>query len=85
MGDITAAQAKEAARGRMTLEGNIQIADMYEKSPDNVRQQTLALVRDCFDDHRGLIVCATASPYIYGQGQKCWPQYKAMIDAVIGA
>jgi len=85
MGDITAAQAKEAARGRMTLEGNIQIADMYEKSADCVRDQAKALIRDCFDDHRGLIVCATASPYIYGEGKTCWPQYKAMIDAVIGA
>ena len=83
MGDITPAQIKEAARGRMTVEGNIQIADMYEKTPDDIRGQVEALIRECFDDRRGLILCATASPYIYGEGETCFPQYKAMIDATL--
>ena len=83
MGDITAAQAKATARGRMCLEGNIQIADMYEKSPEQLREQAEALIADAFDDRCGLIVCPTASLYIRGAGEQCFPQVKAMVDAVL--
>jgi len=83
MGDITPAQAKGVARGKLCLEGNIQISAMYEHTPEQVRAETEALMRDAFDDRRGLIVCPTASPYIPGKGQECFPQYKAMIDAVL--
>ncbi|MDD5483481.1 MAG: uroporphyrinogen decarboxylase family protein [Kiritimatiellae bacterium] len=82
MGNITAAEAKEMARGKMCLEGNIQIAAMYEKKPEEIRAETEKLIRDAFDDRKGLIVCPTASPYIRGAGEKCFPQFKAMIDAV---
>ncbi len=83
MGDITARQAKEVVRGRLCLEGNIQIATMYERTPEQVRQETVALIADAFDDHRGLIVSPTASPYIRGAGEVCFPQYQAMIDTVL--
>ncbi len=83
LGDITPAEAKAAARGRITLEGNLQIGDMYDCSPGEIRAQTEALIAACFDDHRGLIVSPTASPYIRGAGHRCWPQYKAMIDTVL--
>ncbi len=82
-GDITAAEAKAAARGRMSLEGNIQIDRMYSATPDEIRGETQALIRDAFDDRRGLTVCPTASPYIRGQGEACFPTFKAMIDAVV--
>lgn len=82
MGDITAAEAKAKARGRLTLEGNIQIADMYEKSPGQIRAQTEALIATCFDDRHGLIICPTASPYIYGAGEQCYRQFEAMINTV---
>lgn len=83
MGDMMAAEAKAFARGKLCLEGNIQINRMFEASADEIRQETEALIRDAFDDHRGLIVSPTASPYIRGQGEICFPQYKAMIDTVI--
>jgi len=83
MGDITPSEAKELARDRMCLEGNIQIDRMYEATPDEVRQETEALIQTVFDDHKGLIVSPTASPYIRGRGEDCFPQYKAMIDAVL--
>jgi len=82
-GDILPAEAKAAARGRMTLEGNIQIDRMYRCTPDQIRQETLALVRDAFDDRRGLIVCATASPYIRDKGEECFKRFKAMFEAVL--
>jgi len=82
MGDITAAEAKSLARGKLCLEGNLQIASMYEQSPQQIREQTIALISDAFDDHRGLIVSPTASPYIRGAGHQCLDQYKAMIHTV---
>ncbi len=85
MGDITPAQAKALARGRICLEGNLQIAHMYEHTPEDVREQTEDLIRTCFDDRRGLIVCPTASPYIYGAGEHAFPMFKAMIDAVLAS
>jgi hypothetical protein len=33
--------------------------------------KTAALIRDAFDDHNGLIVCPSASPYIRGAGCQC--------------
>ena len=82
MGNITASEAKAIARDKLCLEGNIQIHRMYDATPEDVRKETEALIRDVFDDNRGLIVSPTASPYIRGQGEACFPQYKAMIDTV---
>jgi hypothetical protein len=83
MGDITASEAKELARGKMCLEGNIQINRMYEATPEDVRQETELLIQTAFDDHKGIIVSPTASPYIRGEGENCFPQYKAMIETVL--
>lgn len=82
-GDILPREAKALARGKMCLEGNIQIHRMYEATPEEIRQETEQLIADVFDDHRGLIVSPTASPYIRGKGEECFPQYKAMIDTVL--
>lgn len=84
MGDITTAEAKAMARNRMCLEGNIQIADLYERTPAHVREATQALIAEAFDDRKGLIVCPSASPYIRGAGETCFDAFKAMIDAAIG-
>ena len=35
-----------------------------------------------YDSH-ALIVCPSASPYIPGAGEKCFQQYRAMIETVI--
>ena len=85
MGDITATEAKALARGTLCLEGNIQISRMYEARSEAIRQETEALIRDTFDDRKGLVVCPTASPYIRGQGARCYPRFKAMVDAVLAA
>jgi len=42
---------------------------MYRCPPEEIRQETLALIRDAFDDHRGLTVCPTPSPYMRGKGE----------------
>lgn len=82
MGDIEASEAKQRVRGRMCIEGNIQISDMYEKSPDEIREQTRRLIADAFDDGCGLIVCPSASPYIPREGGRCLEQFRTMIETV---
>lgn len=82
MGDITPAEAKEVIRGRVCYEGNIQIHHMYEHTPEQVREETQALIDAVFDDRVGLIVCPTASPYIPGEGQVCLERFRAMVEAV---
>ena len=82
-GDILPGEAKAMSRGRMCLEGNIQIGSMYAESPKAIRRQTEQLVAEVFSDRRGLIVSPTASPYIRGEGEACFPQYKAMVDTVL--
>ena len=82
MGDLTAVEAKRRLRGRMCIEGNIQIADMYDAPPEAVRVQTRQLIADAFDDRRGLIVCPTASPYIPRAGWQCIEQFRAMVEEV---
>ncbi len=83
--DCPASEAKRAFKGRICIEGNIQIADMYEKSPDEIEAQTRALIQDAWYDRKGLIVCPTASPYIRGAGAQCLPQFERMIETVLAA
>lgn len=83
-GDITAVEAKNLARGKLCLEGNIQINRMYDAAAHEIKQETELLIQAVFDDHKGLIVCPSASPYLRGKGEACFPQYKAMIDTVLG-
>lgn len=83
MGDITAKDAKRLARGRMCLEGNIQIADMYEQTTRQITEQTAALIADVFDDQRDLIVSPSASLYQQGKGAQCLEQVKAMVQTVL--
>ena len=82
MGDITPVEAKRLAGEKMCLEGNIQIADLYEKSPDDIRTQVTILIEELFTDRRNTIICPTASPFIPGAGMVCLPQYEAMIETV---
>jgi len=83
MGDVTAARAKAAFQGKICIEGNIQIAHMYEHAPEDVAEETKRLIRDAFYDNRGLVVGPTASPYIFGRGEAAFPQYKAMVETVL--
>ena len=82
MGDITAAEARERAGDRVCLEGNLQIHRLYEATPDDIRAEVDALIDDAFGG-AGLIVSASASPFIRGAGEVCYPQYEAMVDTVL--
>ena len=83
LGDLEPQEAKNLSGETLCLEGNIQIADMYEKTPEQIREQVENLITVLFGDSRNLIVCPTASPYIPGAGASCLHQYRAMIEAVV--
>lgn len=82
-GDILPFEAKEIIRDKICYEGNIQINKMYENTPEEIREETQNLIKQVFDDNKGLIVCPSASPYVRGEGEQCFKQYKAMIDTVL--
>ena len=84
LGDVTAKEARAVLGGKICIEGNIQIANMYDDTPEQIREETKALIRDAYVDNKGLIVCPTASPYIPGAGADCFENYRAMIDTVVG-
>ena len=81
--DCPASVAKEAFEGKICIEGNLQIADMYENSPDNIEAQVRQLIEDAWYDRRGLIVCPSASPYIRGGGGQSYPQFERMVETVL--
>lgn len=83
MGDITAAEAKAILRDQICIEGNLQIAAMYENTPAQIAEETKTLIADAFGDRKNLIVSPSASPYIHGQGEACLEQYRAMIETVL--
>ena len=79
---MTVAEAKEIIRGKICMHGNIQLADFYEKTPDEIRARTLLLIKQGFDDRQGLMVAPTATPYSNGEGNNCFEQFKAMTETV---
>lgn len=83
LGDITIKEAKEKVKDKITIEGNIEISLMYEKSPEEIGQIARNIMDEAFYDRKGLIVSPTASPCFYGKGGDCYEQYVALIDAVL--
>lgn len=83
MGDVTPSEAKIIAGDKICFEGNVQIADMYEKDPENIKKQVEGLIRDMFKDKKNLIVCPTASPYMIGEGERCYENYRSLVETVL--
>ena len=83
MGNVTAAEARAILGDRVCIEGNIQISSMYENTPQEIYDETKALIRDAYVNNKGLIICPSASPYIPGEGENCFAQYKAMVEAAL--
>ncbi len=81
--DCPAKTAKEAFKDTICIEGNIQIADMYENPVEDIEAQCKALIDDVWYDRTGLIVCPTASPYIRGAGHDCYPRFERMVETVL--
>jgi hypothetical protein len=84
MGNVTAAEAKAVLRGRVCIEGNIQVGDLFSLPPDEIERQVVELIRDA-GEGGGLIVAPTASPYQPVCPARTRANYERMIRMVLGA
>lgn len=84
MGDVTAAEAKAVLGGRVCIEGNVQIGDLFACSPEEIERQVVELIRDA-GVGGGLIVCPTASPYQPVCPERTRVNYERMIRTVVDA
>lgn len=80
MGDIELAEAKRRLRGKVCIEGNLQIGDLQECSPSEIREMTRKIVEDAAEGG-GLILCPTASPYWPELSDRIRDNYVAFIEA----
>lgn len=83
MGNVTIREAKNILRGKVCIEGNVQIGDMYDCSASEIKEMTLGVIREGFDDNKGLILCPTASPYVPIMTQQALENYSVLIDTVL--
>ena len=79
LGNIALAEAKARIGDRVCLQGNIQIGDLYTLSADQVRELTIAAIRDA-GAGGGFILCPTASPYMPTLTDQVRDNYLAMIE-----
>lgn len=80
MGDITMAEAKEVARGKMCLIGNIQVGNLYTSTPEKIE----ALCRETIEQAKpdgGFILGITASHFSASMDDRTLANYLAYIDA----
>jgi uroporphyrinogen-III decarboxylase len=82
MGNVTAAQAKAVLRGKVCIEGNVQVGDLFTLPPDEIERQVAALIRDA-GRGGGLIVAPTASPYPPVCSERMLTNYVQMIRTIL--
>lgn len=83
MGNVTAQYARSVFGGHVCIEGNVQIGDMYTKSAEEIRAHVADLITHAFNNHRNLIVCPTASPYVPEMTRQCHENYAALVETVL--
>lgn len=83
MGDVPIKEAKEILKGRVCIEGNIQIGDIYERNPAEISNMVNEIIKEAFYDHEGLIVCPTASPFAPEMSERVFRNYSSLISAVL--
>ena len=83
MGNVTAAEARAVLGGKVCIEGNIQVGDLFTLPPDEIEKQVEALIRDA--GPAGLIVAPSASPYAPVATRRMLANYARMIHAALAA
>jgi len=83
MGNVTAAEAKAVLRGRVCIEGNIQVGDLFAFEPAEIARQVRQLIADA--GPTGLIVAPTASPYQPVCPERTRRNYETMIHTALEA
>ena len=82
MGDVELADAKRRVGGRICLEGNIQIGELYAAPTERVVALVTEAVR-AGKPGRGFILCPSASPYTETLSHQTVANYLAMIETAV--
>lgn len=80
MGDMSLAEAKQRIGSQVCLEGNIQIGDLYAKTPGEIRDLVRQAIAEAAEGG-GFILCPTASPYTKKLSPVAVENYLTMIEA----
>jgi uroporphyrinogen-III decarboxylase len=79
MGNVELADAKRRIGGRVSLEGNIQIGDIYAGEEHEVRDAVKRAI-DAAAPGGGFVLCPTASPFTPVLPERALRNYIAMIE-----
>ena len=82
MGDITLRDAKAYVRGKICIEGNMQIGDLMRLTSAEIRDKTAEIIADAAEGG-GLILCPTASPYTPVLDDRQLENYRAFIHTAL--
>ena len=80
MGDIELAEAKRRLAGKVCIEGNLQIGELQEGTPAEIRETTRRIIEDA-SEGGGLILCPTASPFWPTLSDRTRDNYRAFVEA----
>ncbi|MHC4150257.1 MAG: uroporphyrinogen decarboxylase family protein, partial [Planctomycetota bacterium] len=80
MGDLELHDAKQIFAGKICIEGNIQIDDIYREDEDRIRELVKNAILDAADGG-GFVLCPTASPIPPTLEDKVLKNYLALIQA----
>jgi hypothetical protein len=82
MGDLELREAKKIFDGKICIEGNIQIDDIYREDEEGIRELVRIAISDAGRDG-GFVLCPTASPIPPILEDKILQNYLALIEAGI--
>ena len=82
MGNLELHEAKRIFKGKICIEGNIQLDDIYRESEEYIRGSVRKAIKDAAPDG-GFILCPTASPIPPKLEDKVLKNYLAFIEAGI--
>jgi len=82
MGDVTLEEFRRKVGNTITIEGNIQISDIYKSTPERIEDKVKRIIRVAGKDG-ALILAPSASPLTYELPETALNNYKAFIDAGI--
>ncbi|KPJ55769.1 MAG: hypothetical protein AMS16_03660 [Planctomycetes bacterium DG_58] len=80
MGDIELPEAKRRLKGKICIEGNLQIGELQMSTPERIRELTRRIIEDAAEDG-GLILSPTASPFWPTLCDRTRDNYLAFIEA----
>jgi len=80
MGDVTLADARRRLKGRVCIDGNIQIGDLIALGPAEIDASVRAAIRDAAAGG-GLILSTTAAPYEASMSQRTFDNYRQLVSS----